>query len=83
LIFRQAPQTRKCLDDWAKAIVSFGKQEKPRSSAFFVHAKGVRAEPRDITNLSPFTREEVLDTMKKKILMYKVPAWHCREQASL
>ncbi|KAK4092729.1 hypothetical protein Purlil1_2654 [Purpureocillium lilacinum] len=83
LIFRQAPQTRKCLDDWAKAIVSFGKQEKPRSSAFFVHAKGVRAEPRDITNLSPFTREEVLDTMRKKILMYKVPAWHCREQASL
>ncbi|UNI25093.1 hypothetical protein JDV02_010797 [Purpureocillium takamizusanense] len=83
LIFRQAPQTRKCIDDWAKAIVSFGKREKTPSSAFFVHAKGVKAEPRDVPNLSPFTRDEVLDTMRKKIPLYKVPAWHYREQASL
>ncbi|KAA8651301.1 uncharacterized protein ATNIH1004_000182 [Aspergillus tanneri] len=81
--FRQAPQTRKLFQDWAKAIVGLAKGEKPRSSASFICAKGLVAKPMDVENLVPYTVAEAKEFMWKKTVGYKVPAFHKRNQSTL
>ncbi|KAJ6444826.1 alpha/beta-Hydrolase [Purpureocillium lavendulum] len=83
LVFRHAPQTRKLFDDWAEAIVAFGRRGQLPTGAFFVHARGLRVEPKDIARLVPFTADEVKELIQRKIPSYKVPAYHMREQSVL
>ncbi|KAJ5650187.1 benzoate 4-monooxygenase cytochrome P450 [Penicillium longicatenatum] len=76
-VFRSAPQTKKILKDWAQAIVDFGQGGKrPLSSAQFIKAKGLVAEPLQIDSLVPFTVKEAREMMYKKTAGYKVPAFH-------
>ncbi|KAA8652790.1 uncharacterized protein ATNIH1004_001695 [Aspergillus tanneri] len=81
--FRQAPQTRKIMEDWAGAIVNFGKGKKPCSSASFIRVRGLVAEPMDVENLVPYTVAEAKEMMWKKTLGYKVPAFHRTSQSLL
>jgi hypothetical protein len=81
--FRQAPQTRRVLQDWAKAIISFAKGERPLSSAAFIRAKGLVAEPMDVEKLVPYTVAEAKEFMWQMTLAYKVPEFHKKKQSVL
>jgi acetyl esterase/lipase len=82
-IFGQAPQTRKILTDWAKVILSFARGEKPPSSACFIRARGLIAEPMDIERLVPYTVAKVRELMWNKTLGYKVPSFHGESRSTL
>lgn len=80
--FRDAPQTKKILADWAQAILLFSRGEKPVSSASFIRAKGLVAQPRDVARLVPFTVAELRERMWLKTLRVKVPSCHKKQSTS-
>lgn len=82
-VFSKAPQTRKILTDWAKAIVSFAEGGEPLSTATFIRAKGLQPEEMDLKSLVPFTVDEAREIMLKMALRYKVPLYHQQSQSLL
>lgn len=84
LFFRQAPQTKKVLADWADAVLAFGSGRKPPpSSAWFIHAKGLVAKPLDVGNLVPFGVAQAREIMRNKTLCYKIPSFHWESRSTL
>jgi acetyl esterase/lipase len=82
-VYRQAPQTRKILADWAEATLSFVRGESPPSRASFIRARGLIAEPMDIEKLVPYTVAEARELMWSKTLSYKVPSFHRESRSTL
>ena len=74
--FPTAPQSKKVLADWAKAIVDLARGLKLVSRASFIQAKGLQPKELDITALVPFSVDEARGFMWKQALTYKVPSFH-------
>lgn len=83
MIYRHAPQTRKIMADWMKAIVAFSEGAKPLSSASFIRARGLVAEPLDVENLVPHMPAEAREIIWKKSLGYKIPSFHINVRSTL
>ncbi|KAL4864240.1 hypothetical protein BDV12DRAFT_176448 [Aspergillus spectabilis] len=81
--FRDAPQTKKILADWGKAILLFSQGAKPTSSASLIRAKGMLAQPKDMERLVPFTVAELRELMWMKTLRVKVPFCHQHHASNL
>ncbi|RDW93802.1 uncharacterized protein DSM5745_01124 [Aspergillus mulundensis] len=79
--FRDAPQTKMVLSEWALAILRFSQGVKPVSSVSFIRAKGLVPEHRAVENLVPLTVPQVQDMMWVKSQRHKIPA-HFREGRS-
>ncbi|KAE8372686.1 alpha/beta-hydrolase [Aspergillus bertholletiae] len=82
-VFRSAPQTKQILAEWAQTIVRFGRGERPPSSAQFIRARGLTAEPLVVEELVPFTVQQAQEWMWAKTHGYKVPAFHQEGRSSL
>ncbi|KAE8409390.1 alpha/beta-hydrolase [Aspergillus pseudonomiae] len=82
-VFRMAPQTKQILTEWAQSIVRFGQGERPPSSAQFIRAQGLTAEPLVVEDLVPFTVQQAQQWMWTKTHDYKVPAFHQEGRSSL
>ncbi|KAJ5108557.1 hypothetical protein N7456_005232, partial [Penicillium angulare] len=74
--YRTAPQTKQILAKWAEAIVRFGKNDYPPSSACFVRAQGLKEERLEMEGLVDMSLKDVQNMMWEKTQHYKVPPWH-------
>lgn len=82
-VYRQAPQTKKIMGDWVRAILLFSQAIKPPSSAIIIKAKGLVSEPLDLERLVPFTVRQVQEMMYQRTILFKVPPHHRDAHSSL
>ncbi|KJK60529.1 alpha/beta hydrolase fold [Aspergillus parasiticus SU-1] len=68
---------------FAQLIVRFGQGERPPSSAQFIRARGLTAEPLVVEDLASFKVEQAQEWMWTKTHGYKVPAFHQEGRSSL
>ncbi|OKL61809.1 hypothetical protein UA08_02876 [Talaromyces atroroseus] len=82
-IYRQAPQTKKLMGDWVRAILQLSQGLKPASSASIIRAKGLVSESMDLERLVPYTVPDVQQMMYQRTLLFKVPPYHRDPRSSL
>lgn len=67
MILREWPHTRFCYGRWPEACLSFARGDTVRSSGVFTTLEGLQRREVDVTQLTNYTLEKVLDQVKKRV----------------
>ena len=67
MILRGWPHAKICYDRWAEACSSFARGDSVQSSGAFTVFEGLQRREVDVSQLTPYTLDKVLDQVRERV----------------